>query len=299
MTAYSVGPGEAFSLASALFWAIAVVLYKRSGESMGPFTLNLVKNLIAVILLTPTLILFSDTSPPPLTADQWWICIVSGVIGLALADTLYFACLYRIGASRTGIVAAMFSPSMIALSALFLGERLNAWQLAGFTAVVSGVVLVARADRSDCAPPKLFQGVALGVLSVFLMAVGIVMVKRILEQFDVLWIVQIRLLAGVAGMLLLMLVMGRTRRVLRQLREPHAWGHIILASVFGSYLSMVCWQAGYKYTMASIASVLNETSSVIIVVLAWAFLGESLTRRKLAGISLTFGGVIIMLSNVA
>ncbi len=299
MTDHPVGLGEAFSLASALFWAIAVVLYKRGGESMGPFTLNLVKNVIAVILLTPTLLIFSSASPPPLSTEQWWICIVSGIIGLALADTLYFACLYRIGASRTGIVAAIFSPSMIGLSALFLGERLNAWQLAGFAAVLSGVVLVARTDHHEVAPPKLLQGAALGVLSVFLMAVGIVMVKRILEQFDLLWIVQIRLLAGVAGMLLLMIVMGRTQRVLRQLGEPHAWGTIILASFCGSYLSMICWQAGYKYTLASIASVLNESSSVMIVVLAWLFLGESISRRKLAGVSLTFGGVVVMLRNVA
>ncbi len=292
-----IGAGEILSLASAACWAIAIIMFKRSGESMGPFTLNLVKNLVAVVLLTPTLIIFSGLAPPPLTAAQWWTCIVSGFIGLALADTAYFACLYRIGAARTGIVAAMFSPSTIALSALFLGERLAAVQLVGFAAVISGVLLVARAEPSESSPPRLIQGIALGLLSVIMMAVGIVMVKRILEQHDVFWIVQIRLLAGLAGMLIMMVLLGRTQRVIAQLREPHQWRQIILASFFSSYLGMICWQAGYKYTLASVASVLNETSSVMLVLLAWAVLGESLTRRKLVGVGLTFGGVVIILTN--
>lgn len=295
MSLSTIGAGEIFSLASALCWAIAITLYKRSGESMGPFTLNLVKNLIAVGLLTPTLLVFSTATPPALTVNEWWTCILSGVIGLALADTLYFGCLYRLGAGRTGIVAAMFSPSMIALSALFLDERLAPLQFAGFAAVLCGVLVIARAGANESTRGAAWQGVALGVAAVFLMAVGIVMVKRILEQHEVLWIVQIRLLAGVAGMLAIMVLTGRSRHVAAQLRAPHQWGQIVLASFFGSYLSMMFWQAGYKYTLASIASVLNETASVFIVLLAWAVLGESLTRRKVLGVSLTFGGVVIML----
>ncbi len=296
MTFSNVGPGELYALASPACWAIAITLYKRCGESMGPFTLNLVKNLIGLVMLTPTLLLVSGATPPPLTLQEWLICLLSGLIGLAVADTLYFACLYRIGAGRTGIIAAMFSPSIIGLSALFLGERLAPLQFAGFFLVLGGVLLVARSGRSEVAPTQLVSGVFLGLLSVFLMAVGIVMVKRILEAQDVLWIVQIRLFAGLAGMLLVMMLTRRSARVMAQLRQPHRWGQIALASFFGSYLSMIFWQAGYKYTLASVASVLNESASVFIVLLAWAFLGESLNARKLGGVALTFSGVVVMLS---
>jgi drug/metabolite transporter (DMT)-like permease len=46
---------------------------------------------------------------------------------------------------------------------------------------------------------------------------------------------------------------------------------------------------------ASVASVLNETNVAFIVLLAWLMLGEQINRRKLAGIALTLGGVIIMM----
>ncbi|MFV1998562.1 MAG: EamA family transporter [Acidiferrobacterales bacterium] len=47
---------------------------------------------------------------------------------------------------------------------------------------------------------------------------------------------------------------------------------------------------------ASVASVLNETNGAFIVLLAWLMLGEKMSRRKLAGISLTLGGVVVMMS---
>ena len=58
---------------------------------------------------------------------------------------------------------------------------------------------------------------------------------------------------------------------------------------------MLFWLGGYKYTSASVAAILNETTSIFIVVLAAIFLHEALTRRKLLGVALTISGVACML----
>ena len=58
---------------------------------------------------------------------------------------------------------------------------------------------------------------------------------------------------------------------------------------------MVMWLAGYKYTQASIAAILNETASIFILLLAWLLLREPLGRRGAIGVSLTLGGVVLML----
>jgi len=60
---------------------------------------------------------------------------------------------------------------------------------------------------------------------------------------------------------------------------------------------LLLWLAGYKLIDASVASVLNETNGAFIILLAWLMLGEKISRRKLAGISLTLGGVLIMVLN--
>ena len=46
-----IGLGEFYSLSCAVVWAAAVVLFRKSGESLGPFALNLFKNGLAAVLL--------------------------------------------------------------------------------------------------------------------------------------------------------------------------------------------------------------------------------------------------------
>ena len=96
------------------------------------------------------------------------------------------------------------------------------------------------------------------------------------------------------GMLLVMMMGGRTRLTIEQFRQPHDWPQICLASFLGAYLAVMLWLAGYRYTLASIASVLNETSGIFIMLLAWLILREPLTGRKLLGLSLCFAGVVLM-----
>ena len=71
---------------------------------------------------------------------------------------------------------------------------------------------------------------------------------------------------------------------------------ILLGAFLGQYVSMVMWLAGYKYTKASVAAILNETASIFIVLLAWLLLKEGMSTRKLAGVACTLSGVACMLA---
>ena len=44
--------GEAMALLSAIVWALAVILFKKSGEVVHPVGLNLSKNALAAVLLS-------------------------------------------------------------------------------------------------------------------------------------------------------------------------------------------------------------------------------------------------------
>jgi drug/metabolite transporter (DMT)-like permease len=66
--------------------------------------------------------------------------------------------------------------------------------------------------------------------------------------------------------------------------------------VVGQGLSMLLWLGGYKYTKASVAAVLNETSSVFILLFAAWWLREPITRRGGVGVMLTMGGIVCMLT---
>lgn len=298
-----IGLGELLSIGSAASWACGVILYRRLGESLAPLTLNFLKNLIVLAVVLPVVAWLYAAHPPQMDAAHIGIALLSGMLGLAIADTLYFSALNAVGAGRMGVIGNFYSPFVLVMSFGFLGERLNRVQGLGFVLVSAGVLLVARPATgwrgSDGAAQR--RGAALGVAAVALMAVGIVIVKPILEQQPLLWVTGLRMLGGLVGMLAIAAWRGQLRQLLParlpvQGRKPLHWPTLVLAALVGQGLSMVLWLGGYKYTKASVAAVLNETSSVFILLFAALWLAEPLTRRGGIGVTLTLGGIACMLT---
>jgi len=247
--------------------------------------------------LIPTILVFEGFKLPEYTMTELLLVFVSGLLGIAVADTWYLKALNMMGASRTGIVSSLFSPFVILLSAIFLGERLVSWQWLGFLSVMSGVLLVTwRSHRSVVDTADVKKGVLYGMGAVFTMAAGVIMVKQILEVRSFLWTVELRMVGGGGGMLMYILLSSQWQNVKRNFSRPQPWGTVMFASFLGAYFALILWLAGYKLIDASVASVLNETNVAFIVFLAWLMLGEKINRRKLIGLGLTLGGVIIMMS---
>ncbi len=289
--------GEIFALVCALMWASAVVLFKYVGESMSANTLNLVKNLLGLSLLLPTAFLLEGIQMPVLSWLEWIILIASGYFGIAVADTWYLQALRNLGAGRTAIVASLYSPFVVMLSIVFLQETLVLWQWLGFIMVLAGIlVVVYQRSYQSVEQGVLLKGVGLAAASVFLTAAGVVAMKPILDNDGFFWMVSLRMLAGVIGMLLFIAYKRQIASTWSVIREgDHRWKHILLASFVGSYLALLFWLGGFKYADASVASVLNETANVFIVVMAWLFLKEAFSVRKALGVTLTFGGVLVFL----
>jgi drug/metabolite transporter (DMT)-like permease len=291
-----LGLGEILALAAPLTWGLAVVLFRRSGETLPPFELNLIKNSLALLCMSVTVMLFHWDGWPAFSSGEWGIMLGSGVLGMAVADTWYFRALNLLGAGRAGIIGSLLSPFVILLSALFLGERLGPWQWGGFTLVMAGILLVTWRRRSyDVSGQALRLGAIMGVAAILLMAVGVVMVKPLLERGPFLWVVLARLAGGVGAMLLLATFQHRWRAMGALLREPHPWRMTLGASFIGAYLATLLWLGGYRLLPASVASIYNEAQSSFIVLFAWLLLGERLEPRKLFGLALTVAGVIVML----
>lgn len=292
-----LGFGEWCALACALCWAIAVILLKKSGESLSPFALNYIKNLLCLLALALTLLVTHGGRWPGMPGEQVALTLFSGTLGIALADTLYFRALNSIGAARMGVAGTAFSPSVILLAAIFLGERLSPLQIAGVAITLSGIALVTYVKTTGKLDAQtLRRGVLLGVTSVAVMAAGVVIAKPILETQDFLWVVFLRLLGGVAVMTALLSVRRQWSALAQAYRGVRHWPQVIAGSLMGTYVSNLFWLAGYKYADASIAAVLNELSAIFIVLLAALVLKEKLQARQLVGCGLAVLGVIVVVA---
>ena len=125
-----------------------MMFYRQLGATLPPLQLNFLKNLLVLGMMLPAIPLMHGLEIPHFTAWQASAAIASGVLGIGIADTLYFRALNELGAGRMGILGNFYSPFVIVLSFAFLDERLLPVQLAGFALVSLGVWIAAwpRAD---------------------------------------------------------------------------------------------------------------------------------------------------------
>ena len=287
--------GEIFALLTAMMWGVAVILFKKSGEKVHPIALGLFKNALAALLFMPTAWVLKEDLLYPAPLEDYLLLVASGVLGLAVSDTMFFRGLNLMGASRFAVVDCLYSPFIVGLSLVFLSETLGPVQVAGAAVIVAAVLLVG-IEKPDVAISRrhMLEGIFWGAMAMLTIAVSIVMVKRLLERSPLLWVSEVRMVAGVFGLLVMLAVHPNRRKIMGTTLKAGSRRHTIWGSLIGTYVCMIFWLAGMKYAQASIASALNQTSAVFVFILAALFLKERITGPKLAGIILGFGGVLLV-----
>ena len=288
--------GEALSLACALTWALAVILFKRS-DSADPQSLNLFKNVVGLVLLAVTIPLVGTVIDWDRSSADWWRLAVSGVLGIAVGDTLFFAALRRIGPGLVAIIDCSYAPQVVLFSVLVLGEQVGPAFVLGALLVVGGVLAATwQPGRRVEAATRNGPAIAMATLAVTVMAISVVIAKPVLDRSDLFEVTFIRLIAGTVSLALFM-VFRRDRAQLFSILRPQAlWRTLVPAAFLGTYVAMLLWLGGMKYANASISSVLNQTSVVFTLLLARIMLGEALTRRRLLGGGAALAGAAVILA---
>lgn len=288
--------GSFYSVATAATWAVAVILFKRSGESIDPVALNVLKGTVALGLMIVTFVAM-DELPTRAPAAEMWTLALSGAIGIGFADTLFFVSLNILGASRHAIIECAYSPAIVLVAFLLLGERLAWVDGVGAVLIVGAMLLVvARRSHGDLPASRMWLGVGTGVLAVVSMGLSIVWVKPLLASYDVLFATMVRLAGGLAALAPVVLFHPASRRrALRAFQPQRAWRYAVPGAIMGNYVSLLLWIAGFKYAPASVAAILNQTSTVFTVLLAAIFLAEPIDRRRAVAVALAVTGSVLVI----
>ncbi len=305
--------GIFFAISCAITWAAAVVLFKTASEEIHPFIINACKNWVGTLLMIPTVLLFSNFSFSGIAPMDWLLLVVSGVLGIGLADALILKALEAIGASKFAVVECAYSPLVIIVAIVHLGESLSPVQAAGVALVLGAIfvisvpnpaVLLTMLDEESVQVAKAAKlrrtriGIVLGVIGFFAMAIGITVVKPLFARIPLLDIILIRLFAGSIASLIFIKAMGIPLGQLKQFFTIEKKLPLYLACVLSTYVSMIFWVAGFKYNDVSIAAVLNQTSTVFTVLFAAIFLKEKLTKKVLTAVGMALVGVLIVTLNI-
>ena len=126
----------------------------------------------------------------------------------------------------------------------------------------------------------------------FLWGSSYLWIKIGLESLPPLTLIAGRLLLGAA---FLAVVVAVTRQTLP--REPRQYGHLLVMAVVNIVLPFILITVGEQSIDSALASILNSTVPLTVIVIAPMFLpDERITLPRIAGLSIGFAGVILLVA---
>lgn len=300
-------PGLAAGLFAAGAWAVASQLFARLFAADGApsaAAANLFKNLLAGLLFLALGMALADGG---LGGEDPWQLAVSGLLGFAVGDALYFAALPRCGVQTAAVIALANVPLSVAGASVFMGETVGTATLGGGVLVLAGVLLVlvgAPASTEHQDPRRRRAGVLLALGNVLAITTAILTGSDGMGEAGVYSAAATRLLGGVLGAVAIALLAGLLRRrvgaelseLTRPLRTTRGLGPLVVASATGSVLGLIPYHFALQELPAGTAALVFSTTPLFTLPLGR--LGGASTRptsRQVVGTLLGFAGVAVVL----
>jgi len=285
------------ALASAASWALGTVLWRKIGEEISPFSMNLSKGIIGSIFLAAA---FLVIRPVPMSMHDFLYLGISGLLGITLGDTFFFLSLMHLGPSLSSLMGTLIPVSVAFSAVVFLGERPSPAAWVGIFLTVAGVAWVVneRQPRQGLVESKSW-GVTLRLLSVLFMTAGIICAKIGVRSVPTVQATLVRMVWGVAGLLIWGCLNRQLRAWVAPLGDPQLLRKIsliVFIVVFGGFwLSLL----SLKYLDASVAGALGSTAPLFILPIAAIMLGERISMKAGLATAMAVGGVALMLVRVS
>lgn len=266
-----------------VLWSLGFIAGAVGVGAATPLLLTFSRFAMGGLLLTVIALL----SEAPWPRGRQFLHVV--MVGLLMQAVQYGAFYTAMGAGLpSGVVALVqgFSPVITALLARgVLGESINPKRWIGFAVGAAGVGLAVFGDRQFSVAVVLLAFVGLLGLSL-----GTLYQKRFAEDVDVRSSTAVQFLASAAAMGMLSLLL-ETPRV-------NDWG------MFGASLTWIGLNSVGAFLLlnvmlrkqaASRVSTLFFTTPAVTALLAWAVLGQTLSRSVIIGLAL--GGIGVVLTS--
>jgi drug/metabolite transporter (DMT)-like permease len=237
-----------------------------------------------------------------------WLTL-SGLIGLVLGDSWGFKALVMIGPRLTTLLRAT-TPIMTTIIAWFmLGERLKPIDLIGIALTVGGVAWVIterqfipqngrelEAGHPDAG--SLFKGVLLGLGAAAGQAIGLVMSKHAMLDFETtLDAMPSSFVRMVASMLMIWTftgLRGRLPDTLRAFRNRPAMLFSLGGAITGPFLAVTLSLVAIKYVETGIAATLSSMAPILVIPLVVIIYKEKVSPRAIVGAIVAFLGVALL-----
>lgn len=288
-----VALGIIAGLLSAASWAFGTVIFERIGKVVPFVGITFLKGISSIILMV-FLILFTG-GLQPINFKEFTFLALSGIIGIAVGDSLFFKSLQDLGAKTQVILFLLGQIFTMLLSLLILGELLSTGQYIGATILLMGVIIVIWGKQEN--HPNKMRGIVCGLLSILCFSISSIMIKVAISDIGVITATFYRMLFGTIFTLGFGMAVKQLHSWINPLKDLRVAAlfltNVIVITYGGFLLSMV----SIKYITVSLSSILGTMEPVFVLIFAFLINKDSIKKREYWGTLVTLTGLLLIIIN--
>jgi drug/metabolite transporter (DMT)-like permease len=272
-----------------LFWSCNWIVGRGLHAEIPPMAMTFFRWLFAIVILAP-FALPQVRRDWPVLRRNWKPMLLLGAVGVGTHNALAYLGLNYTTATN-GVILNSFIPVMIiALSWIFLRERLLPLQLVGVAISLAGVLAILSTGSLEAlAAFRLNGGDLLIILSMAMWSVYTIGLRWKPDGLGTLTFLFVLMCIGDLAVLPLWLAELAYGRPMRW--TPMNVTALASVALFSSVLAYIFWNRGVEEVGANVAGLFVHLMPVFGIVLAWLFLGERLANFHVAGIALILTGI--------
>jgi drug/metabolite transporter (DMT)-like permease len=296
--------GLASSLGAAVVWSLSTSIYRKYGVGKSPIWLNLFKCIVALMCFSVILIIDSGGGGQ---ADLrvHMVLAASGVVGVLLGDSAFFAALPYIGATMTSAIQCLAPPLTGVLAWMFLGESLGLTRVAGLmvtSTCLAGLIWFESRDGTRANPDfngvGFRQGLKFSILAAVCQATGAVIARPVLDGVS-----PFVSSAGRLWLPVIILMMIESRRAggywqaVRGLASGREAIFLSIGAFLGTFLGLTLMMYGMANAPLGVSLALTSTYPVWIMIGERIFGTGTISRRGSLLVVGSVAGIWLMVWN--
>lgn len=284
--------GEIASLLTAVCWTLSAIFFEKAGRRVGSLSVNIIRIFLGIIFLgMTTLFTRGMFFPMDATPYNWLWLGISGIVGFFLGDLFLFRSYLIIG-SRTSQLVMSLAPMITAVIGwFFLNEILSPKSILGIVVSVVGIMIVVAGKKLKLNVP--LRGFLYALGGALGQAVGLILSKKGMGDYDAVAATQIRAIFGFAAFSLLVTFMGRWKRVFLAVGDKEGMKGITVGAIFGPFVGVALSLYAVQHTETGIASALMALTPIFIIMPSAIMFKEKITARQVIGAVISIAGATI------
>lgn len=293
--------GELISIAVSISWTICALCMEYASKRIGSLPVNWIRITLS-LLMTAILLLVVTGSAIPLYTDgyTWFWMSLSGLIGFVFGDICLYSAYVIIG-SRFSQLFMTLAPPVAAILAFFsLNEKMGISAILGMVVTMAGIAMSILGKDKESHKVKIklpIKGILLAIGAGVGQGTGIALSKIGMEYYTAAAanapeIVKtmipfsasgIRMIIATVVFGIIVAIHGGVKQTKPAFTDKKAALSIFLGTIFGPFVGVGFSLVAVQMTSSGVASTLMALSPIIILLPAWLWQKQKITKFEIAG----------------